>query len=262
MAGLCCCHESYESESSDDEEGIAEVTLHIYDVSRSEKIEMANDILHKLGTGIFHAAVEVYGLEWSYGKSKGSGVFSCQPRSCKAHHFRESVPMGHTRRTEEEVHEIIDAMKLDWRGPDYDLLKRNCTHFSDDFCYQLGLRRVPKWVMNLSAAGVTVKGGTLYLKSVTSAPGVAAAAKAGSIEQGVIALMEKGRERREAKQGEDSESPFHATDLARGLVQLGQDVRHVDHNGRVHVRDVVAGMKAVVFRRHSSNLDAFRLPVQ
>lgn len=37
----------------------------------------ANDLLHKLGTGIFHAAVEVYGLEWSYGKSKGlDGFFS------------------------------------------------------------------------------------------------------------------------------------------------------------------------------------------
>ena len=32
-----------------------------------------------------------------------------------------------------------------------------------------------------------------------------------------------------------------------------QDVRHVDHDGRVHVRDVVAGMKAVVYRRATSN---------
>lgn len=57
--------------------------------------------------------------------------------------------------------EILEAMRHDWRGPDYDLLKRNCTHFSDEFCHRLGLGRVPKWVMNLSAAGVTVKGGAV-----------------------------------------------------------------------------------------------------
>ena len=59
--------------------------------------------------------------------------------------------------------------------PDYELLKRNCTHFSDDFCRRqrktlgttlgsppiarLGLQRLPRWIHNLAAAGVTVKGG-------------------------------------------------------------------------------------------------------
>lgn len=255
----CCGGEFSSDEEQEEEEGLAEVTVHVYDVSHSTKVEHANDILYRLGTGIFHAAVEVYGLEWSYGKSKGSGVFSCQPRSCKAHHFRESVPMGKTRCTPEEVQNILREMRKEWRGPDYELLKRNCTHFSDDFCRRLGLRRLPRWILNLSAAGVTVKGGVIYLKSVSSAPGVAAVAKAGSIDSAVIALLEKGRERREATHGEDVESPFHASDLARGVVQLGQDVRHVDHDGRVHVRDMVAGMKAVIYRRATSN-SAIRMP--
>ena len=78
---------------------------------------------------------------------------------------------------------------------------------------------------------------------MSSAAAVAVAAKAGSIDAAVITLIEKGRERRES-QGEDGRSsfgrqlceeagsPFRVTDLARGVVQLGQDVRHVDHSGR------------------------------
>ena len=41
--------------------------------------------------------------------------------------------------------------------------------------------------------------------------------------------------------------------LQTSLGPFPQDVRHVDHDGRVHVRDVVAGMKAVVYRRATSN---------
>eukprot|EP00438_Fugacium_kawagutii_P035140 Skav218780 [mRNA] locus=scaffold1372:415549:420987:- [translate_table: standard] len=161
--GWCCEGEA----SSDEEDGLTEVIVHVYDVSHNSKVEQANDILYKLGTGIFHAAVEVYGLEWSYGKSKGSGVFCCPPRSCKAHHFRESVPMGRTRLTKQEVQDILEEMKQEWRGPDYELLKHNCTHFSDELWFP------------------------------------APQTEAGSIDAAVITLLEKGRERREAKHGED-----------------------------------------------------------
>ena len=82
----------------------------------------------------------------------------------------------------------------------------------------------------------------------------------------MITLIEKGRERRES-QGEELGSPFRVMDLARGVVQLGQDVRHVDHSSRrpaflgsqasarIHMRDLVAGVKALIYRRNSQ-LDA------
>ena len=40
---------------------------------------------------------------------------------------------------------------------------------------------------------------------------------------------------------------------ARCWARKTQDVRHVDHDGRVHVRYMVAGMKAVINRRATSN---------
>lgn len=106
------------------------------------------------GTGAYHAAVEVGGLEWSYGsKHRGTGVFACPPASCEAHHYRKSYPMGTTSKTPEEVKAIINAMAVEWQGRDYDLLRHNCTHFSNAFTQELGVGSLPAWVMSLAATG-------------------------------------------------------------------------------------------------------------
>jgi len=42
------------------------VVLHIYDVM-APMVEQVNDFLRPAGSGIFHAGVEIFGLEWSFG---------------------------------------------------------------------------------------------------------------------------------------------------------------------------------------------------
>jgi hypothetical protein len=133
------------------------VTLHIYDVTGNAVIEKANGILELLGTGAFHGAVEVYGPEWSYGGcDEGTGVASWAPMSCTAHHYRESVPMGETNLTYEEVNALIEKLSRDWPGEDYDLLSHNCCHFSDELCQELGVGPIPDWVLDLSGTGATL----------------------------------------------------------------------------------------------------------
>eukprot|EP00931_Biecheleriopsis_adriatica_P040856 TRINITY_DN23400_c0_g1_i1.p1 TRINITY_DN23400_c0_g1~~TRINITY_DN23400_c0_g1_i1.p1 ORF type:complete len:180 (-),score=28.47 TRINITY_DN23400_c0_g1_i1:236-748(-) len=123
------------------------VILHIYDVTGHEVVTGVNEKLRLLGTGAFHGAVEVYGQEWSFGYcEEGTGVFSCPPRGCSAHSFRESVSMGETSKTETEVFEIIAQFENEWPGSGYDLLRRNCCSFSDEFCVQLGVGHIPAWV--------------------------------------------------------------------------------------------------------------------
>ncbi|CAE7519758.1 unnamed protein product [Symbiodinium sp. CCMP2592] len=242
------CGASPSDDEEDEEEG-EEVVLSVYDVSHSEKIHLANDVLHKLGTGIFHAAVQVYGKEWSYGKTHGpsTGIFSCHPRGCKAHNFRESVQMGKTRLTEEEVNATIESMKPEWPGREYELLHLNCTHFSDEFCRRLGLERIPAWVRNLAPAGAFCTGGIVYIKNVGTAPSVLAAAKAGEVEVEILNILQRGKELRQAKPS----AHYHFGDFTRGLVQIGRDVRHTDPNDRVHLRDLMAGTKAVILRKQT-----------
>jgi len=139
------------------------VTLHIYDVGRSEGVETVNKLLRHVGTGAFHAAVEIYGMEWSFGGTRaGSGVFSCPPKQCGRHHYRESLPLGQTNLYPAQVEMILGLLQQAWQGPDYDLLLHNCCHFSAAFADALAVQPVPKWVTNLAGAGATLNKGIHY----------------------------------------------------------------------------------------------------
>merc|ERR1711992_496503 len=88
-----------------------QVHVHIYDVSQEEGIQKLNRVLAhkksplKLG-GVFHAGVEVNGLEWSFGyqpQESRSGVACNASKTHPQHHFRQTVKMGLAEKTAEEV---------------------------------------------------------------------------------------------------------------------------------------------------------------
>lgn len=149
------------------------VTLHIYDIGTSGVGYGINKLLRPLGTGVFHCGVEVYGCEWSYSDTTtgvGDGVFCSRPRMCEGHTYCESVPMGRTATSEEEVLQLIEMLKADWPVYAYDVLAHNCCHFSDEFCQRLGVGSIPTWVMNLAGAGAAVAaaGDTTCCRQVAS----------------------------------------------------------------------------------------------
>mmetsp|Transcript_114172 Transcript_114172/g.368870 ORF Transcript_114172/g.368870 Transcript_114172/m.368870 type:complete len:254 (-) Transcript_114172:54-815(-) len=159
------------------------VILQIYDVSGNPAVQRVNKLFRAVGTGAFHAGVEVYGREWSFGfTEEGAGVFCCPPRGCGAHAYREALAMGFTNLTEEEVDELIEQLKEEWPGMDYDLLHRNCCHFSSTLCQRLGVGPVPPWVTNLAAAGATLNKGIKQAAERAQAAAIIARAKAGEID--------------------------------------------------------------------------------
>ena len=46
---------------------------------------------------------------------------------------------------------------LRYPGGDYDLLRRNCCHFADDFARRLGVGGIPSWIMRLAKIGAGVE---------------------------------------------------------------------------------------------------------
>jgi len=138
--------------------GPAPVTLQIYDAGGTEVVKNVNTFLRAVGTGAFHTGVEVYGKEWSFGFTNdgSSGIFSCPPQRCKTHAYREAVPMGETFLSQTEVESLLLSMAMMWRGRHYDVLRRNCTHFCEEFCSKLSVGPVPAWVGNMALAGRTV----------------------------------------------------------------------------------------------------------
>lgn len=144
---------------------MTEVFLHVYDVANSESVKTNNAIvqLNKIFKdgiglgGIFHSAIEVYGkLEWSFGYCEtGSGVFSCRRTENPMYVYRESLSLGHTELAPSKVREILIRLSQEWQGNSYDLLSRNCNHFCNDLCTQLGVQKLPGWVNRFANAGET-----------------------------------------------------------------------------------------------------------
>lgn len=135
-----------------------EVKLVVYDLDGSAEIFVLNQLLRPLGTGIFHCGVQVLGQEWSFrgGRREGSGVFSCVPGTCAGLVPRETVKLGNVLLPEGKVASILEQMKHQWPSRGYDMLRRNCSHFCDDFCQRLGVGTLPQWVKNMASTGAGI----------------------------------------------------------------------------------------------------------
>ncbi|GMH34060.1 hypothetical protein BSKO_01894 [Bryopsis sp. KO-2023] len=139
---------------------MTEVLLNVYDVTSAESqtttstINVINNVTHALNLGgVFHGAVEVFGEEWSFGYCvRGTGVYACPPKQNPFYQHRETLLLGVTKKSRQEVNAIISRLKVEWPGGTYNLLNRNCCHFCEDICKYLGVGPVPGW-LNRFAAG-------------------------------------------------------------------------------------------------------------
>lgn len=155
----------------------AQVTLHVYSVSTAASVERVNKVLGKVcKTGAFHAAVEVYSKEWSFGATgKGTGVFCCSPKECEAHTYLHSLPMGSIALSKTQVLASIGRLAKEWQGEDYDLLRCNCCHFADALLAELGLGPLPRQFLSLAGAGAAIVDRALLAKAIGLAVAQAAA---------------------------------------------------------------------------------------
>lgn len=187
-----CCGEAKDTESDivDGDDGVSEdgedestgtdVVLHVYDLGDSTQLQKANRIMYALGSGVYHTGVEVYGTEWSYGntQTKHTGIFSGKPAGCRAHHYRQGVYMGRTPLEQGEVKQLMKELRSEWPGNEYDIMRRNCTHFCNELCEALGVGPIPRWVTKLANVGQTVedatRGATRITANVLLAPALAA----------------------------------------------------------------------------------------
>mmetsp|Transcript_31436 Transcript_31436/g.40436 ORF Transcript_31436/g.40436 Transcript_31436/m.40436 type:complete len:230 (-) Transcript_31436:304-993(-) len=121
------------------------VILNVYDLSE------INEHAHQFGVGVYHSGVEVNGREYTYGG--GGGIFDHEPKGAPNCKFRESVEMGTFEGTPADIQRALDNLKSDF-GPDmYNIINKNCNHFSDAFVRELLGRPVPGYVNRLAYLG-------------------------------------------------------------------------------------------------------------
>mmetsp|Transcript_20781 Transcript_20781/g.34251 ORF Transcript_20781/g.34251 Transcript_20781/m.34251 type:complete len:245 (+) Transcript_20781:141-875(+) len=127
------------------------VHVNVYDLAK------LNEYLFYLNMGVFHSGVEVLGREFSFGGHDFafSGVFEVIPRKAPAAIFRHSVHIGDIEGMEQkDVESLIDAIKPEYPGNSYNLVTRNCNHFTDDLCQRLVNKSIPKYINRLANLGV------------------------------------------------------------------------------------------------------------
>ncbi|CAG9464018.1 unnamed protein product [Pedinophyceae sp. YPF-701] len=145
---------------------MTEVFLHVYDVqSDSEKTNtrlknfnwFVKDVVG-VG-GIFHGAIEVLGYEWSFGYcEEGSGVYPCRPKVNPMYNYKETVSLGHTALSTEEIKAILRDMQYHWPGQSYHILDRNCNGFCEELARRLGVKVPPGWLNRLARGSSGVIG--------------------------------------------------------------------------------------------------------
>lgn len=104
-----------------------------------------NEYTTNIGLGVFHSGVEIFGTEFAYGGHPYAftGVFEIQPRDHDElgdqFRFRQSIQIGHTDFTEDDVRRLVEEIGNQFRGDRYHLMNNNCNHFSSS------LTQVSEW---------------------------------------------------------------------------------------------------------------------
>jgi len=94
--------------------------------------------------GAFHVGIQVHCLEWSYG---GDGIECMEPRTQQVHVFHQSLLLGETDVSYDEVESLIEGLQSEWPGDEYDMLENNCCNFSEAFSQVLVGGSIPAWVL-------------------------------------------------------------------------------------------------------------------
>jgi len=122
------------------------VILNVYDLF------WTNQYTSSIGVGIFHSGVELFGTEFSYGGHpfEFSGIFEITPKDSEElgdhYKYKESVTLGHTAFTKEEVNQAISHLGRDFKGAKYHLMQKNCNHFASELSLLLTGKEIPLWV--------------------------------------------------------------------------------------------------------------------
>lgn len=93
--------------------------------------------------GAFHAGIEVHGVEWTYGDE---GISCNDPRTHQVHVYHESILLGETPWSANQVVDHVKRLQRFWQGEEYDVLEKNCCNFSDSLSQELVGEHIPAWV--------------------------------------------------------------------------------------------------------------------
>ena len=113
-----------------------------------------------LGTSLLHSGVVINGKEYAYGghdRPGVTGVYWTKPKTePPGGTFKCEILHGFTLATQAEIDGIIRETSEEFMGTAYNLLTKNCNHFTSHLCEKLTGRPGPGWLNRAASIGVAL----------------------------------------------------------------------------------------------------------
>ncbi|RDW94360.1 hypothetical protein BP5796_00123 [Coleophoma crateriformis] len=117
-------------------------------------------MLWTIGASLLHTAVVINHKEYAFGghdKRGMTGVYWTKPRSePPGGTFKCEILHGFTVSPQAEIDNIIKEASEVFQGTAYNLLSKNCNHFTDYLCQKLTGRPGPSWLNRAASIGVAL----------------------------------------------------------------------------------------------------------
>ncbi|KAG8676891.1 hypothetical protein FPOAC2_03006 [Fusarium poae] len=134
-----------------------EITIHVYDLLPPGRL---SSVLWTVGASLLHSGVVINGKEYAYGghdKRGLTGVYWTKPKTePPGGTFRCEILHGFTLATEQEIEATLRAASDEFLGTSYNLLTKNCNHFTSYLCKRLTGQSGPGWLNRAASIGVAL----------------------------------------------------------------------------------------------------------
>ncbi|KAH8592407.1 putative UPF0326 protein hag1 [Bisporella sp. PMI_857] len=134
-----------------------EIIINVYDLLPPGKLA---SMLWTIGSSLLHSAVVINGKEYAYGghdRRGMTGVYWTAPGNVPpGGTFKCTILHGFTVRPQAELDQIIKDASEAFQGTSYNLLSKNCNHFTQYLCEKLTGRTGPSWLNRAASIGVAL----------------------------------------------------------------------------------------------------------
>ncbi|KAM7208071.1 PPPDE putative peptidase domain containing protein [Naviculisporaceae sp. PSN 640] len=134
-----------------------EIIINVYDLLPAGRVAST---LWFLGTSLLHSGVVINGKEYAFGghdRRGVTGVYWTRPKTePPGGTFKCELLHGFTLAPQNEIDAIIREASEEFVGPSYNLLTKNCNHFTSYLCQRLTGRPGPSWLNRAASIGLAL----------------------------------------------------------------------------------------------------------
>ena len=118
-----------------------EIRLNVYDFVKHDT--MPGAVMSMAGVGIHHSGLQIGETEYTYNNAGIRRMAVLRMPFCR---LNESLALGKYYGEDEDIEATLEALALEFPPGSYDVLKRNCNHFSEALAQRLLGTSIPAWV--------------------------------------------------------------------------------------------------------------------